>query len=417
MADNLAPDVSVLNKSKKLCIAMVGLPARGKSTVALKLKDCLSKDGIKTRVFNNGTLRRQFIRRDSANAEFFSQDNEEGARIRERIAAINIERARKFLDQDGQVALLDATNSERTRRRSIVEQMGRTPVLFVECLNDDKNILEANIQRKIDTPDFRKLNLERSAAIMNFKRRIEYYQKRFEPLGEERNFLQLDSLKNSIKSESITDAIPYYDRIRDYLVTDSVKNLFLIRHGETHFNLENRIGGDSRLTGNGLDQAERLARHFKDKKIPVIFTSTRVRTLQTAEPIKRLQRRSTIIPLEEFNEIDSGVCEGMSYEEIREGMPGVYQERSKDKYNYVYPHGESYSTMRGRIDLGVKKALYLSSNSNNIMIIGHRAVNRMILSHFLYRRTEDVPYIFIPQDKYYHIITVHDKKLFQLKKY
>jgi len=73
--------------------------------------------------------------------------------------------------------------------------------------------------------------------------------------------------------------------------------------------------------------------------------------------------------------------------------------------------------MKKRVDRGIKKALYLSSNPQNIMIIGHRAVNRMILSHFLYRRKEDVPYIYVPQDKFYHIVATQDKKLFQLKKY
>ena len=74
-------------------------------------------------------------------------------------------------------------------------------------------------------------------------------------------------------------------------------------------------------------------------------------------------------------------------------------------------------TMTERIDNGIKKALYLSSNATHIMIIGHRAVNRMILSHFLYRREADVPYIYIPQDKFYHIAATQDRKLFQLKSY
>jgi broad specificity phosphatase PhoE len=73
--------------------------------------------------------------------------------------------------------------------------------------------------------------------------------------------------------------------------------------------------------------------------------------------------------------------------------------------------------MKARIDRGIKKALYLSSNSNNIMIIGHRAANRMILSHFLFRRREDVPYTYIPQDKFYYISATQDRKLFQLKSY
>ena len=141
------------------------------------------------------------------------------------------------------------------------------------------------------------------------------------------------------------------------------------------------------------------------------------RTIQTAEPIRRLQQKSTIIPLDEFNEIDSGVCECMSYDEIRQKMPGVYSTRKEDKYNYIYPDGEGYISMKKRIDNGIKKALYLSGDSQNVMIVGHRAANRMILSHFLFRRTEDVPYIYIPQDKFYHITATQGKKLFQLKKY
>ncbi|MDY6972808.1 MAG: histidine phosphatase family protein, partial [Thermodesulfobacteriota bacterium] len=220
-----------------------------------------------------------------------------------------------------------------------------------------------------------------------------------------------------IIEEEITEDVLYYDRIRDFLVTDTVKNLFLIRHGETIFNLEDRIGGDSGLTENGRTQARALAAYFKKKKIPVIFTSEKKRTIQTAEHISQEQKVCVIIPLKEFNEIDSGICECMSYEEIREKMPNVYLARKKDKFNYIYPEGEGYVSMKERVDSGVKKALYLSSNPDNIMIVGHRAVNRMILSHFLYRRKEDVPYIYIPQDKFYHVVATQSRKLFQLKKY
>ena len=73
--------------------------------------------------------------------------------------------------------------------------------------------------------------------------------------------------------------------------------------------------------------------------------------------------------------------------------------------------------MKPRIYNGIKKALYLSGTSTNIMIVGHQAVNRMILSHFLYRRQEDVPYIYVPQDKFYHIVATQDRKVFELKRY
>ncbi|MBW1669266.1 MAG: histidine phosphatase family protein [Deltaproteobacteria bacterium] len=399
----------------KLYIAMVGLPARGKTTIATKLKENLLREGIKTRIFNNGNLRRKMIRGNTSYAGFFDPKNREGVALREKIATLNIKKARKYLNHNGDVAILDATNVSRERREKIRSYLNDHPILFIECVNDEQEILAASILRKIDLKEFGHLTQE--DAIESFKQRIAYYQSIYIPLNRDGNFISLDSLNNRIIDEEMEEEIPYHDQIRDFLVTDTVKNLYLIRHGETYFNLENRIGGDSPLTPRGHEQAKALARFFEKKKIPLIFTSQKKRTVQTAEPVKELQKNCTIIPLAEFNEIDSGICEGMSYEEIRLKMPHVYAARKKDKYNYVYPGGEGYITMEKRIDRGIKKAIYLSNPSDNIMIIGHRAVNRMILSHFLFRRMEDVPYIYVPQHKFYYISATQHKKVFQLKSF
>ena len=399
----------------KLYIVMVGLPARGKSTIASKLKENLVKNNIKTRIFNNGDLRRKLSPEDTSYPEFYDPKNKEGVKLREKIALINIKRATDYLKGTGRVAILDATNVSLKRRKKIAELLTDHAILFIECINDDEEILKASIDRKVAHSEFNHLGKE--AAIRSFRQRINYYQSIYTTVEKETNFIKLDSLYNKISDEEASDNIPYYDRIRDFLVTDTVKNLFLIRHGETYFNLQNRIGGNSGLTKDGKIQAEALAQSFKNKKVPVIFTSKKKRTVQTAFPIKRLQNDCAIIPLQEFNEINSGVCECMSYEEIRRKMPHVHFARKEDKYNYIYPEGEGYISMKERVDRGIKKALYLSHNPQNIMIIGHRAVNRMILSHFLYRRKEDVPYIYVPQDKFYHIVATQDKKLFQLKKY
>ena len=405
----------VIMKNQKLYIVMVGLPARGKSTIAGRLKENLVKDSIKTRIFNNGDLRRRWTRQNTSYAEFYDPKNKEGVALRERIALINLERAKNYLSQDGEVAILDATNVSTKRRDTVIRSLNQHPILFIECINEDQQILEASIQQKIALPEFS--HLEEKDAILSFTKRIDYYKTIYSPIRDHRNFVKLDSLNNQITQEKLGDEIPNYERIRDCLVTDSVKSLFLIRHGETYFNLKDRIGGDSSLTKGGVLQANALAAYFKNKKIPIIFTSERKRTIQTAEPIKARQKNASIMPLQEFNEIDAGICECMSYDEIREKRPDVYRARKRDKYNYIYPEGEGYVTMRQRIDKGIKKTLYLSSNTGNIMIVGHRAVNRMILSHFLYRRPEDVPYIYVPQDKFYHIVATQDKKLFQLKKY
>jgi broad specificity phosphatase PhoE/predicted kinase len=394
---------------------MVGLPARGKSITATKLKENLMHDAIKTKVFNNGDLRRKMVPQNTSYAGFYDPKNKEGVALREKIALINIDKAQRYLKRIGDVAILDATNVSLKRRNTIQNLLNDQPILFIECINNDKEILNASIQRKIAMPEF--AHLSPKEAMESFEERIFYYKSIYHALGTEKHFVRLDSLHTRILEEEIGSDIPYYEQIRDFLVTDTVKNLYLIRHGETYFNLENRIGGDADLTPQGRAQARALAEHFAKKKIPRIFTSQKKRTIQTAEPIKEVQENCTISPLVEFNEINSGICEGMSYEEIRKIMPQVYFARRKDKYNYVYPEGEGYVSMEERIDRGIKKALFLSGPSDNIMIIGHRAANRMILSHFLYRRKEDVPYIYVPLDKFYYISTTQNKKVFQLRKY
>jgi broad specificity phosphatase PhoE len=326
-----------------------------------------------------------------------------------------MDKAQRYLKRGGQVAILDATNINTERRRKITIQLNNHPILFIECINNDEEILKASILRKIDMTEFGHLTQEE--AINSFKERIHFYLSIHEPLDDEENFIKLDSLNNRILQEEINGTIPFHDQVRDFLVTDTVKHLYLIRHGETTFNLEDRIGGDSGLTDKGWAQSQALAKYFKGKRIPLIFTSRKKRTIQTAEPIRDGQQECSIIPLAEFNEIDSGICECMSYEEIRRTMPRVYDARKLDKYNYIYPKGEGYISMQERIDRGIKKALYLSDSSDNIMIIGHRAVNRMILSHFLFRRREDVPYIYIPQEKFYYISATQNRKIFQLKRY
>jgi broad specificity phosphatase PhoE/predicted kinase len=402
--------------TQKLVIAMVGLPASGKSTVAAKLKKCLGAEGVQVGVFNNGDVRREMCgAQETSCPEFYAPENHEGVATREKINRINLERAAEFLNGKGEVAVLDATNVSRKRRQSIKTFFPGYPIFFVECVNEDPELIAASISRKVSLPDFVHLSPEK--AEESFRERRRYYEGIYEPLGNEENFVVLDTLHKRIERERVQAVLPHYRIVRDLLVSDWVQNLYLARHGETVFNLDNRIGGDPDLTTRGLVQAQELAWHFKETPLPYVFTSMKKRTQQMAQRLCDGRSDCRVIALSEFDEIDAGICENMTYDEIARDMPQVHAARTRDKYNYVYPEGEGYVTLKDRVERGVKKALYLSGNADHIMIIGHQAVNRMILSHFLYRRTEDVPYIFIPQDRYFHIVTTQWRKLFELVKF
>lgn len=383
--------------------------------MARKIARTFQTDGLKVRVFNNGELRRRLTGPETSHPNFFSPKNFQAVELRERLARMNLKLAARYLEGEGDVAIVDAANVTRSRRRMIQEFFNNSVVLFLECVNSDREVLEANLARKASLDEFR--SLSPGEALESFRSRISHYESIYEPLEQEKNRLVVDSFECCILQEQFKEEVPHYERLRDVIVTRYVNHLYLVRHGETVFNLEDRIGGDPELTPMGCKQAQALAFHFKTQRIPLVFTSSLKRTRQTAMPVARIQQDCSIIPLAEFDEIHSGICEEMSYKEIRERYPEVAEARRKDKYGYVYPGGEGYSTMESRIERGLRKVFYLSRPEDNIMIIGHRAVNRMILSHFVFRRKEEVPYIYMPQDGYYHIVVTPNIKLFELKRF
>lgn len=398
----------------KLYIGMVGLPARGKTTVAAKILDGLSKEGIRTEIFNNGDIRREQIGAKSSEPDFYCPTNQAGRAAREEIAVTNMNRATDFLQNGGNVAILDATNVSR-HRRLIIERLAIYPILWIECINNDEELVEASILRKTKLPEFAKLSEEQ--ACMSFKERIKYYEHIYSPLLDEKMWVVIDSLHNLILNENVPSGVPFYANIRDILVSDWVRNLYLARHGQTEYNVMDRIGGDSSLTELGHKQASCLGEYFKGHEINYVFTSMKRRSKQTAQYVVDQMKNCTVIPLPEFDEIDAGVCENMMYSEIKEQYPDIARDRSYDKYGYIYPEGEGYITLKERVDRGLQKALFLSGNAERVLIVGHQAINRMILSHFLFRRQADVPYILVPQNSLFHIISTQQKKLFELVKF
>lgn len=399
----------------KLYIVLVGLPARGKSFISSRLQEGLAADGVKIKVFNNGDLRRKNLGRDSSLPEFYRPDNAAGRNLREEIALSSMANAREFLENGGEIAIMDATNGSLARRKTLNERLTGAPILYIECVNNDEELLEASIERKARLPEF--AHMSRAEAIASFKQRVAYYETIYTPLENEECYVKVDTLYNRIIKEHQCSSVPFYIQLRDILVSDWVRNLYLMRHGESEFNVQGRIGGDSSLTAKGRGQAQALAEQFRDVKIPYVFTSTRRRAWETAGLLLESHPESVHITVPEFDEIDAGVFDGLTYEDIRRDAPMEYAARQRDKYGYVYPGGEGYISMKKRVDRGFRKALFISGAVPGIAVIGHQAVNRMILSLFLFRRDDAVPYIYVPQNEYFHIVATHRKKLLELVRF
>ena len=93
-----------------------------------------------------------------------------------------------------------------------------------------------------------------------------------------------------------------------------------------------------------------------------------------------------------LNEIDAGVCDEMTYEEVQEEFPEDFAERDQDKYHYRYPRGESYQDLVTRLEPVIMEL----ERQENVLVICHQAVMRCLLGYFLDKDSSELPYIKCP---------------------
>ncbi len=93
--------------------------------------------------------------------------------------------------------------------------------------------------------------------------------------------------------------------------------LYLIRHGETDWNVQRRLQGhqDVPLNAKGIQQAEQVARRLANERLDAIYSSDLQRARMTAESIARYQRQHVILH-PGLRERYYGIFEGRLWEEI-----------------------------------------------------------------------------------------------------
>ncbi|KAI8929216.1 hypothetical protein BC831DRAFT_502934 [Entophlyctis helioformis] len=299
------------------------------------------------------------------------------------------------------VALYDATNSTADRRRLIVERCRDhgVSVMFIESICDDPNVILANIREvKLSSPDFEGIDPE--IAIRDFEQRIKYYEKTYETLQS----TEMDSTVSFVKLINVGNQV-LVNKVRGYIQSRIVyflmnlntipRSFYFSRHGESVYNVLQRIGGDSHLSPRGEMFAKRMPETIKramgDGTQLTVWTSTLKRTIETGRHLNAPK-----LQWKQLDEIDSGVCDGLTYEEIEERFPADYLQRDTDKFNYRYHGGESYRDLVHRLEPVIMELERHCEPNHSILIIGHQAVLRAIYSYFLNISHEQLPYIKVP---------------------
>ena len=102
--------------------------------------------------------------------------------------------------------------------------------------------------------------------------------------------------------------------------------LHLIRHGQTDWNEERRVQGqsESRLTELGKQQARELGEKIKQVDYGKVYCSSSLRTRQTADQAFN-ETGIAIEYLDSLREIHLGPWEGKLYVEVEKSDPESYQ--------------------------------------------------------------------------------------------
>lgn len=162
--------------------------------------------------------------------------------------------------------------------------------------------------------------------------------------------------------------------------------LFLVRHGETDWNAERRIQGqsESSLNANGREQAEQLRPLVESLGISAIYSSSSVRTVQTAE-ILTANIDLPLIKKDNLREIHLGPWEQLLWSDVE-------QSSSREFINFRdYPHlfnlegAETFSELRDRGIAGLEAIIQQQKQANaepdsKILVVSHGALISAVLA-------------------------------------
>jgi broad specificity phosphatase PhoE len=164
--------------------------------------------------------------------------------------------------------------------------------------------------------------------------------------------------------------------------------LYLVRHGETDFNVEGRLQGryETSLNGRGRQQAGECAGILRDLfardgRRPdgcAYVSSPLQRARETMEIVRGvLGLDPSVYALDDrLMEISYGEWEGFTLAEIQARDPDVLARRDRDKWDFVPPGGESYRQVAARV------GAWYASVTRDTMVAAHGGVARVLMANF-----------------------------------
>ena len=151
--------------------------------------------------------------------------------------------------------------------------------------------------------------------------------------------------------------------------------LFVTRHGQTTWNVQNKICGrtDAPLTELGRQQAAALGQKTANLGIDLIIASPLQRAVDTAKAVSAVCG-APIVTDDRLIEQDYGIYEG-------EDRKNSAFQANKRMFAFRYPQGESMMQLAGRV-YGLLEDVKKQHGDKTVLLVCHNGICRVIHSYF-----------------------------------
>jgi probable phosphoglycerate mutase len=169
--------------------------------------------------------------------------------------------------------------------------------------------------------------------------------------------------------------------------------LYLVRHGQTEWNVESRIQGhlDSPLTEYGVKQAVWVGEALREVDFDIIYAGSSGRTVRTAEIIREysMNAAAPIMKNDNLREKYNGSWEGQLQEHLNEQYPKEHHAYWHAPHLYRPASGESFYDVQNRAVAEIERII-AAHPGETLLIVTHTITLKLIMAHFEGRELEHI---------------------------
>jgi len=163
---------------------------------------------------------------------------------------------------------------------------------------------------------------------------------------------------------------------------EQVTNIYLVRHGQTTWNLEQRWQGsqNSDLTILGIAQMNKSKMNLEKYIIDYAFVSPSKRALESMK-ILLSNRNIDAVTLDDLREITLGEWEGKTHDEVSTLYPEEYYNYWHKPNLFSLHNAETYQELQKRM-IDTLDSLFKSHEGSSILVVSHGVSIKVALAYY-----------------------------------